>query len=130
MSVRSDIQFDVSVSPRIITVDAPSQLLDVQDLLDTVRAWEDDPINMSEPKMINAAGKDDLGGGLEVRITVILLDAKVTFEDRSNPDLDICRIEGGNLVALDTGGNPIDPVETSTRTQIIRTNTSSSTPRL
>lgn len=130
MSVRSDIQFDVSVSPRIITVLAPSQFLDVQDLLDTVRDWEDDPINMSEPKMVNAAGKDDLGGGLEVRITVILLDAKVTFEDRSNPDLDICRIEGGNLVALDSGGLPIDPVETSIRTQIIRTNTSSSTPAL
>jgi len=107
-------------------VDAPSVFLDIQDLIDTVRDWEDDPINMSEPQMIDAAGKDDLGAGLLVRVTAILLDAKVAFEALGGPSYTICRIEGGNLVALDTAGSPIDPVQTTAFTQVLRTATSSS----
>ncbi len=127
MTARSDIQIDGRVSPRIITVDSPSKILSVQDLHDTLREWEDDIVNMEQSKICNASGKDDLrSGDLAVVITLTLLDATVGFEARSGPTYIQCDITGGNLVALDAGGSPIDPIDTTDFTQVVRTVASSS----
>ena len=126
MSVRNDITIDITSSPRIIEVASPSQALTLQDLGDTLRAWEDDPLYMEQPKIVDGFGKDDLGGGLEVRMTIVLLDAIVTFEARGGPGYDQCTIDGGNLTALDLNGLPVDPVTTNQFTQIVRTTSSSS----
>ena len=67
-----------------------------------------------------------LGGGLEVRITVTLLDAVLAFEARGGPGYTQCVIDGGNLVAEDSGGSPIEQIQTTAFTQVIRTATSSS----
>lgn len=95
MTVRTDIRVDWSVSPRIIQVDAPSVALDLQDLVDTLREIEDGPtgdlINpeidqqgraITEAHLINAAGKEPLGGAVTVAITASLQNAQVAFEGR------------------------------------------------
>jgi hypothetical protein len=83
MSVRTDITVDYGVSPRIIQIAAPSLSLTMQDLVDTLRVLEDDlSPGMSETKLVDASGKEDLGGGVAVGITVALQDAQVTFEPR------------------------------------------------
>jgi hypothetical protein len=83
---RTDISVDFNVSPRIIEVAAPSTELTMQDLVDTLRALEDDlPRGLVEPKLTDASGKEPLGGGVSVGITVALQNAQVTFEARTTP---------------------------------------------
>jgi hypothetical protein len=83
---RNDISVDFNVSPRIIEVAAPSTELTMQDLVDTLRVLEDDlPRGIVEPKLTDASGKQPLGGGVSVGITVSLQDAQVTFEARTTP---------------------------------------------
>lgn len=85
MTVRTDVLIDWEVSPRIIKVFAPSVEMTVQDLVDTCRYFEAQPINVDNPHLINAAGKEELGGGVTVGITATLLNAQVQFEGRFAP---------------------------------------------
>lgn len=204
MAVRSDIEVDFLSSPRRITVGAPSTELTIQDLVDTLRSIEDDPSNMSFGHLIDAAGKEALGGGTKVGITATLRDARVAFQARLTPaqegsvttadpngitltdstatfstngiqrgatvinktdgslgevktvdsetqltlearlsggtenDFDLddgyevlnvvqCNVSGGNLTAVDSAGNDIDPVSSTPFTQVVRTASSSAT---
>jgi hypothetical protein len=88
MAVRDDISIDQSLSPRVITVAAPSTTLSLQDFVDTVRTLEDDFVNMGFPFLISAAGKEDLGDGVSVAITVQNNNARVAFEARRTPAID------------------------------------------
>jgi hypothetical protein len=54
----------------------------VQDYVDTTRPFEASFEAMSHPYLINAGGKDDLGGGKLVDITLSEQDLKVAFEAR------------------------------------------------
>lgn len=87
MTVRNDLIYDYSVSPRVITVQAPSSEIIQQDLVDTVRV-EEERIHggMAFEKLLNASGKDDLGGGVSVGITVSLQNALLSFEARRTPE--------------------------------------------
>lgn len=125
MSARDDITVDTTVAPRIITVASPSVALTVQDLLDTLREWEQEMPNLEQKKIVDAAGKDPLGGGLLVEITITLLDAVLTFEARGGPGYTQCLIDGGNIVALDGAGDAIESIADTAFTQILRTNVSS-----
>jgi hypothetical protein len=105
MAVRTDITVDFTLSPRIITVAAPSTEVTVQDLVDTLRNIESDIDNgMQYDHLVNAAGKQELGGGVLVGITATLQNALVSFEARSGPTWERCFITGGNLVAVDDVG--------------------------
>jgi len=83
MAIRNDVTIDWTTSPRIIEVDAPSTEFSIQDLVDTCRDNEDELINIDNPHLVNAAGKEDLGGGVTVGITASLQDAQVSFEART-----------------------------------------------
>ena len=203
MAVRDDIYVIESVSPRLIVVKYPSTEITVQDLLDTLRNWEADIMNLDADKIVQAAGKDDLGGGIKVGITITLLNAKLMFETRAAPITtgtttsydpngelltdtnatfisdgvypgctawnqttqematikevlsetqlrmfplsggtsgewnigdaysiypnEQCSVTGGNLVAVDVNGNPIEPIAPSANVQVVRTSSSSAT---
>ncbi len=98
----------------------------IQDIVDTLRDWESQALNMNEKKILDAAGKDDIGGGKEVEVTVTLLEATLQFEERAGPGYVQCMVDGGNLTALDENSVPIDPIQTAQFTQVVRTNVSSS----
>lgn len=85
MATRDDISVRWDLSPRIITVAAPSTEVTIQDLHDTLRDLEDEPANMIYPSIISSAGKEELGGGVLVGLTATLLDAKLQFEGRPTP---------------------------------------------
>jgi hypothetical protein len=85
VAVRDDIVVDPTRSPRIITVLAPSVEASIQDLHDTLRAWEDEPDNHSYDIIVDSAGKEPLGGGVSVGITMTLANALVEFEARRTP---------------------------------------------
>jgi len=125
MAFRNDISVNWNVSPRIITVAAPSTELTIQDLHDTMRALEDDLDNLSYEKIISSGGKEKLDKVTKVTITATLLNAKVGFEARSSWTQ--CRISGGNLVALDSNRDDMNPIHPTAYVNVDRTSSSSGT---
>lgn len=86
MTTRTDIRVDYNYSPRIIEVASPSTEIIMQDLVDTLRI-DEESFHRGLPfsKLIDASGKEDLGGGVKVGITAALQDAKLSFEARTTP---------------------------------------------
>lgn len=126
MVVRSDITIDWSQSPRIITVLAPSTSLTIQDLVDTCRSLESNQLDLSYDHIIDASGKQNLGGGILVGITATLNNALLKFEDRGGPTYAQCYVNGGNLVATDNlGAYQTSPINPSAFTQVILTSSTS-----
>jgi len=115
------------LSPRLITVASPSVELSIQDLVDTLREAEHDHENLGFPRLIDAAGKEPLGGGVLVGITATLNNSLVAFEARSGPGWILCTISGGNLVAVDGIGGLIDPRSPTAFTTVDRALSSSAT---
>lgn len=100
---------------KVIIVEAPALEVTIQELINAVRSWEAAQENMDMPQVAMAVGKDDLGGGLLVGITLRLLDQwQIMFEDRLGPDYVQCTIKDGNLV----GGISGNPIKESAYTQV------------
>lgn len=104
MAFRNDISINWNVSPRVITIAAPSTEITMQDLHDTLVILEDDLVNLSYKRIVDSSGKQPLGGGTKVGITLSLLNAQIAFEGRTGPTWVLCSASGGNLVAFDTDG--------------------------
>ncbi len=124
MAFRSDLLVDWSVSPRIITVAAPSVEVTIQDLYDTCRELEQQIQNNIYPTLISvvkSGGKQPLGGTDQVGITMTLNDARVKFEDRAGPTWVKCEVKGGNLVAIDSVGADMDELEQADYTWVRNT---------
>lgn len=91
MAERADITVDWGLSPRLIEVALPSTEVINQDLHDTLKSntlgageADDSLENMDDDPIIDSAGKEDLGGGVEVGITSTLLNGQVAF-GRTSP---------------------------------------------
>lgn len=96
---------------RVATVLAPATAVTIQELYDEFRHHEGSMQSMGEPRHLDAAGKFDLGGGIVTVVSVRLEDGwQVGFEARPGPTYETCQITGGNLGAVDSGGNPIWPI--------------------
>lgn len=72
-------------NPRIIEVTSPQEEASLQDIVNEIRAWEDSDIGQHYPALIDAAGKESLGGGVLVGITATLLNAQIMFTPRTVP---------------------------------------------
>lgn len=110
---------------QIITVPLPDTTLDLQYLINSIRDAEDDLTpGMAYAKIADAFGKQDLGGGVKVGITVVLLNGwRVMFSARPGPATVSVAITGGNFVG-EAGANPVAP---SPYTQVTTTQSSSAT---
>ncbi len=109
----------------LIVVTAPDTSVTIQELINAIRNAEGDlEPGMAYSHIADAYGKQDLGNGVQVGITLVLMSPwRVAFEERSGPNTISCRIDGGNLVGgLD--GNPIAP---TAFTQVTMANSSSAT---
>lgn len=85
MPERSDILFELADDPRIAELAVGAPDLTVQDLLDTIRVFEDDFVALSFDKLANASGKDDLGGGKLVGITLAMQNLQLAAEPNRTP---------------------------------------------
>jgi hypothetical protein len=117
-------------NPRIIEVLAPLTEISIQDLSDQIKDIEDEPANLAFPILIKTFGKQPLGGGIFVGITAELQNAKVSFQARDGTDVPpevLCTISGGNLVAIDENGDPMNPIHPTAYTQVVIAQSSSAT---
>jgi len=85
MATRNDVNIDFNPSPRVATVDAPSTEFNTQDVVDTLRVQEETFRGITETKLLDAAGKENLGGGVQVGITTTLQNTQIAFEGRTTP---------------------------------------------
>lgn len=127
MAIRSDVVVNWVASPRIITVLSPSVTITIQDLLDTCREIEDEPVNMVYSQLASAAGKENLGDGVKVGITLTLINAVLSFEARPGPTYTQCKVSGGNIVAVNSLNEDISPIYPTAFTQVLVTASSSAT---
>jgi hypothetical protein len=129
MTIRTgDVTVDFSASPRIITVKSPITEFNIQDIYDTLKFIEATNAAMDDKPLIDAAGKENLGGGVAVGLTATLLNALLAFEARPGPAYVQCRVAGGNLVAVDDVGAYFNtPISPTAFTQVVTTASSSAT---
>lgn len=127
MAIRTDVTITWYTSPRILTVAAPSDEISIQEIVDTCREFEDSTTGVNYEYLIDAAGKEELGGNTQVGITATLNNAQIAFEARLGPDWELMTIGGGNLVAVDENGDELDPRKPTAYTSVDRAASSSAT---
>jgi hypothetical protein len=84
---------------------SPETTVTIQELIDAIRTWEELPEAMDNPSVANCTGKQALGGGKFVGLTLELLDDwRLYFGDKGAQTF--CFITGGNLVPTYLGSEP------------------------
>lgn len=120
------VTFTFDKVTKTIAIASPDTLVTVQELVNAIREWEQELWNLEEDSFIVASGKEDLGGGVSVAITLELLnDWRVQFEARAGPDWEQCIVKGGNLVATNAYNN--NPIKNSAYVQVTIAQSSSAT---
>ncbi len=127
MAIRYDFTIDYDASPRIITIAAPSTECSMQDMHDTLRYMESLPAAMENRSLVDSSGKETLDSTTKVGLTVTLQNAVAGFEARPGPAWVGCAFIGGNLVALNTSGNTVDPLNYTAFVSPSRTSSASAT---
>lgn len=92
---------------KLICVTSGQTTVLIQDLINAIRDYEDNPGNMDLMQIANATGKQDLGGGAQVGITLELInDWQLAFSGwvPTVPDQPVF-VTGGNLVAVNSFNN-------------------------
>lgn len=85
MVSRTDVSQEWVTDPRISTVAAPATSFDAQDIVDTLRLFEERFRGQTEDKLLNATGKDQLSPSESTVITASLQNNVVEFEARYTP---------------------------------------------
>jgi len=123
---------------RVITVEKTQKELTIQDLHDECRLFEEKNQNLEVAQIAAASGKQDLGGGVSVGITLELInDWRLAFEARTDQDVIdegfpaggvvLCFVRGGNLVAYKETGEQQNPIYPTENTQVVIAQSSSAT---
>lgn len=111
---------------RLIQIDSPQVTTSIQDLLNEIRLYEEKLINLDYGHIANAYGKQSLGGGAYIGITLELINNwRIQFEARSGPTYVLCTVNGGNLVAINAYSNT--SINPTAFTQVVIAQSSSPT---
>ena len=86
------------LSPRIVMVLEPDTEITIQELYNLMRDWEDSEEGQLFPSLVQGSGKEDLGAGLSVGVTIALQNTKVMFEGRAN------ELDDGTVTTGDADG--------------------------
>lgn len=81
-----------------IYVDNTMDDISAQELIDGIRTVEDSTRGILHGKIANATGKDDLGGGISVGITLTLQESWVLYSEKSSG---FFTIKNGNILRHD-----------------------------
>lgn len=112
------IEFDHAL--HLINITGAQSDLTCQDLINAIRTEEASATGIYYPQIATASGKESLGSGVSVGITVNLVDPwQVKFTAGNY----IARVSGGNLV----GGLGGDPIAYSAGVQVLLIQSAAST---
>ena len=112
------IEFDHD--QRLINIPSPQNPLSCQELINAIREEEASASGIWYPQIATASGKEDLGSGVAVGMTVNLIEPwQVKFWAGNY----IAKVAGGNLV----GGLGGDPIAYSAGVQVLLVQSAAST---
>lgn len=95
---------------KIIEVPSPAVEITMQQLYNACKVYEAAIANLEESQVAKASGKEPLGGGVLVGITLTLVNGwRLKFEDRPGPTTIVADATGGNLVSQLEGPNASSP---------------------
>jgi hypothetical protein len=80
MAVIDDLEVFPELSPRLVLLGSALSSATVQDIHDTLCAWQDSTDGHPFDVIVESAGKEALGGGVTVGITTTLQNAKIGFQ--------------------------------------------------
>lgn len=66
------IELDPTVTPKLVKITSPTTEVTIQELVNTIRDWEDETPALNYNKVIDAVGKADLGAGVVSGIILTL----------------------------------------------------------
>lgn len=115
---------------KVITVEKPQTTLTIQTLYNEIRLYEEKMPFLFVAQLANGSGKQSLGGGVQVGITLELInDWRLSFQARDGIEEGggtiLCTVSGGNLVATNTFAN--NPIKPTAFTQVVIAQSSSAT---
>lgn len=117
MAFKIDV-FTFDEPNRLMLVDVGVDEVTCQQIYNAAREFEGEPANLDLLPLVTAGGKDDLGGGRQVGITLTMInDWRVKFPDAAGPTIDVKTVSGGNFLAVNQYQNV--PVAASTFTTVI-----------
>jgi hypothetical protein len=109
---------------KVMTVEDTDDEITIQNLLNAIRQWEDELSSMDIGSVASAVGKEPLGDGVLVGITLTLLNNwRLAFEARGGSSYIQCKVSGGNLV----GTHPDGVIYPTAFTQVVMAASSSAT---
>jgi hypothetical protein len=79
MAVIDDLEVFPELDPRLVLLGPASNSVTVQDIHDTLCAWQDSTDGHPFDVLVESAGKEALGGGVTVGITTTLQNARIGF---------------------------------------------------
>ena len=115
----------ISLSQETHLITVTDNTVTIQQLLNAARNWEASQENMDCAQVAEAAGKQVLSETTQVGVTLTLMNWKIFFGDRGSPV--VCSITDGNLVAVDSDGYPMSPIEPATNVTVQVSQSSSAT---
>ena len=92
------------LSPRLIIIPKPTLSVRIPDLYETLKAEEDERAQLDDPIIASAGGGEGLPGGT-VALTLTLLNARLGFEQNTDP------VASGVITALSTLGQSTTVVQ-------------------
>lgn len=101
MTKRTDLAINWNLDPRLLTVAASSAELTIQDLVDTCRSIEDSTVGDQYPYLLDAVGKEAIGGGVQVGITVTANNMQIAFASRTGS------VSSGTATSADANGETL-----------------------
>ena len=133
MAIRTDFSVDWNADPRVIIISKPSTACTMQDLHDTLAFIQAEPTSMDNKVLVDSSGLEVLDTTTKVGITVTLQNATIGFEARDGTEFGgvnewtICKLDGGNVVAVDANKIPIEEVANTPFVNVKTTKSSSAT---
>lgn len=117
MAFKYDV-FTFDEANKLVLVDAGVTEVTCQQIYNACRRFEGELANLDILPLVRAGGKDDLGGGRTVGITLTMInDWRVKFPDEAGPTVEIRQITGGNFLAVNQFQNV--PIDASTFVSVI-----------
>lgn len=90
---------------KLVHITSPTTTVTIQELVNTIRDWEDELENLSFIKVIDAVGKADLGSSVYTAITMTLSS---TWQIQFWNGVTVGIVKDGNIVG-GVGGTPLKP---------------------
>lgn len=109
---KSDITYDrtPSSAPRIVVGTSTHDGVNIQDLYDSIREYEDDVVNMDILKITDGSGKEGIGGGNRKPPTLVIYAPWTVTASTRATEIPVFTFDGGTLLSDTEAANSTAPV--------------------